>query len=125
MRLLLFLFVLALSLAVAPSAASAQEAVEGPWTMSIDSPEGANEFPVIITEDAGVLSVTTPPSPEGTFTFVGTVDGESVTFDMVVDYQGTELPIGLTGTLEGDRMEGVADFGGMAQGSWDAVRTED
>lgn len=35
-----------------------------------------------------------------------------------------EITLTLTGTVEGDSMGGTLDFGGMAEGTWSAVRSQ-
>ena len=53
----------------------------------------------------------------------GTVDGDRIT----MSYERNTAEVGpitltFTGTIEGDRMSGAADFGGYADGSWEAER---
>ena len=45
------------------------------------------------------------------------------TFTFTITTQGMQLPITLTGKVEGATMTGKADFGGFAQGDWTAKRS--
>ena len=56
---------------------------------------------------------------------MGTVDGSSVRFEFDTDYEGAALPITLSGRITSGRMQGPADFGGLAVGDWNAVRSRD
>lgn len=125
MKFLLAAPALAVLLVVSPTQAAAQSAVEGTWVMTIQSPEGPSEFPIQIVQEGDALTVSAPPGPDAQFTFEGSVDGSNVRFEMEVDYQGTPLPITLTGSTSEASMDGIADFGGMAQGTWSAERSED
>ena len=91
--------------------------------MTINSPLGPFEFPVTIVQEGDELTVSTPPSPDGELTFMGIVDGSSVRFEFDTDYEGAAFPITLTGRITSGRMEGSADFGGLALGDWNAVRS--
>ena len=44
-------------------------------------------------------------------------------FTFTINFQGTPLPITLTGKVDGDTMAGKADFGGFAEGDWSAKRS--
>jgi hypothetical protein len=48
--------------------------------------------------------------------------GSDVTIVLTVDYQGSPMIITYTGAVDGKRMSGDCDFGGLAQGNWSAVR---
>jgi hypothetical protein len=41
---------------------------------------------------------------------------------LTIDYQGSPMTITYTGLVDGKKMAGDADFGGLAQGTWSAVR---
>jgi len=63
-------------------------------------------------------------SPQGTLPFEGgTMTGNDLKFTFTINVQGMELPITLTGKVEGETMTGKADFGGFAEGDWSAKRT--
>jgi hypothetical protein len=53
-----------------------------------------------------------------------TVTGDELKFMFTVNFQGTPIPITLTGKIKGNTIDGKADFGGMAEGDWSAKRVE-
>jgi hypothetical protein len=44
-----------------------------------------------------------------------------VTFVLTIDYQGQPMTMTYTGTVDGKKMAGDVDFGGLAQGTWSAA----
>jgi len=102
--------------------ASAQTSVAGNWDVTINSPQGANTSLVVFKQDgdkvSGVLKGRGGELPfEG-----GTLTGNELKFSFTINTQGMQLPITLTGKVEGETMSGKADFGGFAEGDWTAKR---
>ena len=113
---------LTLSLLTA-SPAFAQTTITGDWDITVVSPQGSNTTPATFTQDGekvtGIFK-----SPQGQLPFdSGKMTGNDVTFTFTVNFQGTPLPITLTGKVDGASMAGSADFGGFAQGEWSAKRS--
>ena len=54
----------------------------------------------------------------------GVVDGSDVRWSWDLDFQGTPLDVVLAGTVADGSMSGMADFGGMAEGTWSASKDE-
>ena len=69
--------------------------------------------------------MSTPPSQDGEFTFMGTVDGSNVRFEFETDYERAPPPITPTGSVTVDEMAEPVDFGGLAVENWSALRSED
>ncbi len=114
---------LATLLLLVPGLASAQTSVAGDWDVTINSPQGANTTPVTFKQDgekvSGVFKGQAGQLPcEG-----GTLTGNELKFTFTINTQGMQLPITLTGKIEGDTMAGKADFGGFAEGDWTAKRS--
>ncbi len=102
----------------------AQVNVAGDWEVTINSPQGSNSAIASLKQDgdkvSGVLK-----NPMGELPFEGvTVTGDELKFTFTVNFQGTPLPITLTGKVKGNTIDGKADFGGMAEGDWTAKRVE-
>ena len=113
---------LALSLLTA-SPAFAQTNITGDWDVTVTSPQGANTTPVTFKQDGTKVSGVFK-SPQGTLPFEGgTLTGSDLKFTFTINAQGMELPITLTGTVVGDTISGKADFGGFAEGDWNAKRS--
>ena len=101
----------------------AQTDVTGDWDVTVNSPQGANTTLVTLKQDGERVSGIFK-SQQGQLPFEGgTLTGSDLTFTFTVTTQGMQLPITLTGKVEGATMTGKADFGGFAQGDWTAKRS--
>jgi hypothetical protein len=113
---------LALSLLVA-SPVFAQTDITGDWDVTVTSPQGTNTTPVTFKQEGGKVSGMFK-SPQGTLPFDGgTMTGSDLKFTFTINAQGMELPITLTGKVDGATITGKADFGGFAEGDWSAKRS--
>src|SRR3954469_2753557 len=113
---------LALSLLTA-SPVFAQTNITGDWDVTVTSPQGTNTTPVTFKQDGDKVSGEFK-SPQGTLPFDGgKVTGNDLTFTFTITTQGMQLPITLTGKVEGATIAGKADFGGFAEGDWTAKRS--
>jgi len=112
---------LALALLTA-SPVFAQTNIAGDWDVTVVSPQGTNTTPVTFTQDGDKVSGVFK-SPQGQLPFDGgKITGSDLTFTFTITMQGMQLPITLTGKVDGASMAGAADFGGFAQGEWSAKR---
>src|SRR3954468_4989606 len=112
---------LALSLLTA-SPVFAQTNITGDWDVTVVSPQGANTTPVTFKQEGDKVSGEFK-SPQGSLPFDGgKLTGSELTFTFTITTQGMTLPITLIGKVDGDKMAGTADFGGFAQGEWNAKR---
>ena len=125
-RVLTILSALTVLLAYAPSAASAQTALDGNWLLVLNSPVGVFEIPVSIGQDGtrltASLAVEAPDGQE--FSLEGDLEGSAVSWFTEVDYEGMPIALSLTGSVSDGAMSGTVDYGGMAQGDWSARRLE-
>ena len=113
---------LALTLLTA-SPVFAQTNVTGDWDVTVVSPQGTNTTPVSFTQEGDKVSGIFK-SPQGQLPFDGgKMTGSDLTFTFTITMQGMQLPITLTGKVDGASMAGTADFGGFAQGEWSAKRS--
>ncbi|MDH3206427.1 MAG: hypothetical protein OEO79_07435 [Gemmatimonadota bacterium] len=103
----------------APRAVSAQSQIEGSWAFTLDSPEGAFEIPLTITREEGQLIARLPTGEDF---FTGTETPSGVSFSWPLVYQDMDLPTTLTGSFQDGKWSGLADFGGLATGTWEAIR---
>src|SRR3954464_2620538 len=100
---------LALSLLTA-SPAFAQTNITGDWDVTVVSPQGTNTTPVSFTQ-TGDKGSGMFKSPQATLPFDnGKVTGNDLTFTFTISLQGMELPITLSGKVDGPSMAGKADF---------------
>jgi hypothetical protein len=114
---------IALSLALfAAAPAFSQTTISGDWDVTVNSPQGANTTLVTFKQDGEKISGVFR-SPRGELPFEGgTLTGGELKFTFTITTQGMQLPITLTGKIEGETMAGKADFGGFAEGDWTAKR---
>jgi hypothetical protein len=112
----------ALSLFIA-SPVFAQTDISGDWDVTVTSPQGTNTTPVTFKQEGAKVSGMFK-SPQGTLPFDGgTMTGDDLKFTFTINVQGMELPITLTGKVDGGAITGKADFGGFAEGDWSAKRS--
>jgi len=92
----------------------------GTWNFTVESQLGTLQQVVMINDDmTGKIMMTEPAEVELVPTNI-MVDGNKVTFDVVFDIEGQELPAQFVGTLDGDNISGeyVTDLGnGTVTGS--------
>jgi hypothetical protein len=112
---------LALALSVA-APALAQTSIVGDWSMTINSPQGANTVMVTFKQDGEKVNGLFK-SAQGELPFTGTLTGDELKFSFTIPFQGQPLDIAMNGKVDGDSMTGKANFGGMADGDWTAKRT--
>ena len=111
------------ALLVTAGPAFAQTTIAGDWDVTVVSPQGANTTLVTFKQDGEKVSGIFK-SQQGQLPFEGgTLTGSDLKFTFTITTQGMQLPITLTGKVEGETMTGKADFGGFAEGDWSAKRS--
>jgi hypothetical protein len=99
--------------------------IVGTWDFTLESPQGKSTFLFIVKRDGEKLSGSVKSQrgerPVDNFALTG----NDLTFTLTIQFQGADMLIAYKGTVEKDSMTGTADFGGLAQGAWSAVRHQD
>ncbi|GEM_PF-262033 len=112
----------ATSAAAKAAPASAQSAgVTGDWELTINSPQGSSTAKASLKQDGEKLTGAFK-SQRGELPIQGTIKGKEIKLTYTVKFQDQDLPITMTGQVDGDAMKGEADFGGFAQGDWSGKR---
>lgn len=112
----------AAALVLIASSAHAQKAALGEWDITTISPEGEFKSVMEVREEAGkLIAVGKSPQGERKYDSVA-VEGSDITMVITVDYNGMPLVITYTGKIDGAKIEGQTDYGGMATGTFSAVR---
>jgi hypothetical protein len=93
----------------------------GTWDTTLNSPQGTFNFQIILKQDADKLTGVIK-SERGEIPIEGTQTGKDVKLKYTIKFQENDLPITLTGAIDGTTMKGSADYGGMAQGDFSAKR---
>ena len=116
-RVLLAAFVVTLCAA----SVQAQNPAIGSWDFTTISPEGEFKSTLVVREDAGKL-MAYGKSPQGERPYDSiAIDGTTITMVVTIDYNGSPMIITYTGKIDAAKMEGEADFGGLATGTWSAT----
>lgn len=101
--------------------AAAQNPAIGTWDFTTLSPEGEFKSTLIVREEGGKLTaVGKSAQGERPYDSVA-VEGNKITLVITISYNGSPMTITYTGTIDKTKMEGEADFGGLATGTWTAV----
>src|SRR3954469_21471985 len=109
------------SVLVISASLHAQQAALGTWDFTTISPEGENKSTLVIREVDGKLKAF-GKSPNGERPYDSlAVEGNKITLVITISYNGSPMIITYNGKIDGAKMEGDADFGGLATGTWSAV----
>ena len=110
------------ALLLSSSAAFAQKAALGMWDLTTVSPEGTFNSVMEVRDEAGKL-VAVGKSPQGERKYDSVaVEGSSITLVITIDYNGSPMTITYTGKINGATIEGEADYGGLATGTFSAAK---
>lgn len=98
--------------------------VFGEWEWTTSSPVGENTNTVEFKKDGETVKAVAKSS-QGERPYDSTaVDGNKVMLVLTVDFQGQPMTITYSGTLADNQINGMADFGGLAQGSFSAKKKD-
>jgi hypothetical protein len=109
------------ALVVSASALLAQQPAVGTWDLTTISPEGEFKSTLVVREEGGKL-VAVGKSAQGERPYDSiAVEGNKVTMVVTISYNGSPMVITYNGKIDKDKMDGEADYGGLATGTWSAV----
>src|SRR5215471_6536976 len=121
-------FILAACLAI-PALASAQTPAPaadaiGTWNATFNTQQGAT--PTTLTlQKSGDKITGTLASQDATSNVEAEVKGKTLTVWFNYPSNGQEIPIEMTGTIDGDTAKGTVNAGGNPVGDWTATRVKD
>ncbi len=98
--------------------------VAGTWDATLTSPQGTFNVQLILKQDGEKLSGVVK-SPRGETPIEGTTNGKDIKLKYTIKFQDNDMLITLTGTLDGASIKGSADYGGLADGEFNAKRASD
>ena len=105
-------------------AQSAPADVLGEWDITTVSPLGETTSTLVLQKDGDkVKAVAKSPRGERPYDSAQ-LEGDKITLVLTIDYEGQPMVITYNGTIREKTINGSADFGGMAQGSFSAARKE-
>jgi hypothetical protein len=122
----LAVMLVALVIAMVPMARAADPAhVNGVWDFSVESPNGTGT-PVVTFKQDGENLTGTYKGRRGETDVKGTIKGNDLHFTTTISFQGQDLVLDYTGTVDGDSVKGKVKFGDMAEGTFSGKkRAED
>ncbi len=110
------------ALVLAASAAQAQNAAVGTWDLTTISPEGTfNSVMEVRQEGDKLIAVGKSPQGERAYDSVA-VEGSKITLVITISYNGSPMTITYAGKIDGAKIEGEADYGGLATGTFSAAK---
>ena len=110
-----------LAVVVSASSAFAQKPSVGTWELTTISPEGEFKSTLVVREEGGKL-VALGKSPQGERPYDSiAVEGNNITLVVTISYNGSPMVITYNGKVDKEKMEGEADYGGLATGTWSAT----
>lgn len=115
------ILVATLVLIASASSVFAQKPAVGTWAFTTISPEGETKSTLVISEDSGKYqAMARSERGERPYDSVA-VEGNAITLVLTISYNGSPMTITYNGKIDKDKMEGEADFGGLATGTWSAT----
>jgi len=112
----------AVVLAAAASAANAQNAALGTWDLTTVSPQGETQSVVEIKMDGDALvAVGKSANGERKYDSIA-VKGNDITLVITINFNGSPMTITYTGKIDGAKMAGDADYGGLATGTFSGAK---
>ena len=96
----------------------------GTWDATLTSPQGTFNVQMVLKQDGEKVSGVIK-GQRGETPVEGTLNGKDLKLNYTIKFQDNDLPIVLTGVLDGAAIKGSADYGGMAAGDFNAKRASD
>lgn len=109
------------ALLTASASLFAQSNLAGSWDMTIESPQGKRTILLVVTNDGGKYAAKIKTQQGDAPLKSMDVKGNDVTIVMQREIQGQQVEFTFKGKADKGKMGGDADFGGFAQGTWEAV----
>jgi hypothetical protein len=123
-RLMMAMFLFATMVAWPHAQAAPAANVLGEWEITTLSPVGESTNTVEFKKDGETLkAIAKSPQGERPYDSVQ-LDGAKLTLVLTIDFQGQPMVITYQGTVDDKVINGAADFGGMATGTFSAKRKE-
>jgi hypothetical protein len=105
----------------APATPAVSGGMSGHWDVTVKTQMGDVPVTADIVDNDGKITGTIT-GPQGAVDVGGTRDGTTVKLEFTAKTPQGDIPITMTGDLNGDSISGKAEFGGMGQGEWTAKR---
>ena len=92
---------------------SASVDAAGTWNYVLESPQGSTTGAFVLTQNSGVYkgTVTSARTPQETELTSTTVNGNELTMNYSINFNGTEVPVTIKGIVTENSFEGTASIG--------------
>ena len=120
LTIIAFLFLLL----CAPAAAAQTANAAGTWDANVTSPQGPFKFQLILKQEGEKISGVVK-GERGETPIEGTLSGKEIKLKYTIKFQDNDMVITLTGAMDGAAIKGSADYGGLADGEFNAKRASD
>jgi hypothetical protein len=118
LEVILAVVLVALFVAMVPMVKAADPAhVNGVWDLTVESPNGTST-PVATFKQDGETLTGTYKGRRGETDLKGTIKDNDIHFTTTISFQGQDLVLDYTATVDGDTMKGKVKFGEMAEGTF-------
>ncbi|HEX4347898.1 MAG TPA: hypothetical protein VHZ73_10010 [Vicinamibacterales bacterium] len=124
MKQVLAALLLVSAAAVYPRAQAPAPAADivGTWDVTTSSPISETTNPMEVTQDGDTFKAVVKGDGGQLPYDKVTLKGSDVTLVLTIDFQGSPMTITYSGVVDGKKMSGDADFGGLATGTWSAIK---
>lgn len=95
--------------------------VTGTWDFSVETPQGTMTLSSTFKQEGEKLTGV-QSSQMGEMPLEGTIKGADIAFAIVIDMQGQQITITYVGKVDGETMTGTIEFGGMGSAAWTAKK---
>jgi hypothetical protein len=98
--------------------------IVGEWDLTTNSPVGESTNTVEFRKDGDAVKAFAKGA-QGERAYDSTlIEGDKLTLVITIDYQGQPMTITYSGTVTDTSINGSADFGGLAMGSFSATKKQ-
>ena len=105
----------------ATSASAQSTSAAGTWDTTLSTPQGNFNVQLILKQNGEAVTGVVK-SQLGETPIEGTATPKEVRLKYTIKFQDNDMIISLSGAIDGASMKGTADYGGMAQGEFNAKR---
>jgi hypothetical protein len=92
--------------------------VAGKWALTVETQAGTGTPSVEFTQDGETLTGNYSSQVFGEQKVTGTIKGNAITFGFKASFQGNDVTVTYTGTVDGSTMEGKVMLSGLGEGTF-------
>jgi hypothetical protein len=105
-----------------PAAAKPNADVTGKWDLTLVTAQGNMPVVLVLKKEAEKIVGTISSEQQGEVAVEGSVEDKALSVWFTIQTQNGPLGITLNGTVDGNSVKGMADFGGRGQAEWWGTR---